>query len=38
MQLRYSEYFNIDKKEFDELGVFNGFILHDSEYYLNPKY
>jgi hypothetical protein len=37
MQLRYSEYYKIDKKEFDNLGVFNGFILHDSNYFLNPK-
>lgn len=37
MQLRYSEYYKIDKKEFDKLGVFNGFILHDSDYFLNPK-
>lgn len=37
MQLRYSEYFKIDKKKFDSLGVFNGFILHDSDYFLNPK-
>lgn len=37
MQLRYSEYYKIDKKEFDDLGVFNGFILHDSSYFLNPK-
>lgn len=37
MQLRYSEYFGIDKTVFEELGIFNGFILHDSEYYLNPK-
>lgn len=37
MQLRYSEHFNINKKEFDDLGVFNGFILHDSLYFLNPK-
>ncbi len=37
MQLRYSEYYKIEKKEFDKLGVFNGFILHDSDYFLNPK-
>jgi hypothetical protein len=37
MQLRYSEYYKIDKKAFDKLGVFNGFILHDSDYFLNPK-
>lgn len=37
MQLRYSEYFKINKKEFDKLGVFNGYILHDSDYFLNPK-
>lgn len=37
MELRYSEYFGIDKTIFEKLGIFNGFILHDSEYYLNPK-
>lgn len=37
MELRYSEYFDIDNKKFKEMGIFNGFILHDSEYYLNPK-
>jgi len=30
MQLRYSEYYKKDKKEFDKLGVFNGFILVSS--------
>jgi len=37
MELRYSEYFNIDKAVFENLGIFNGYISHDSEYYLNPK-
>lgn len=37
MELRYSEYFGVDKTIFEKLGIFNGFILHDSEYYLNPK-
>lgn len=37
MELRYSEYYKIEKSVFEELGIFNGYISHDSEYYLNPK-